>query len=79
MCVKCWDIWGGVWGGTRAWPSGPDHRRHFSSLRLGEEAECQKGTEEAMSAVDLSRVGACVLKHAVTGEVRHGALPTHMG
>lgn len=23
-----------------------------------------------MSAVDLSRVGACVLKHAVTGEVR---------
>lgn len=30
----------------------------------------QKGTEETMSAVDLSRVGACVLKHAVTGEVR---------
>lgn len=38
-----------------------------------------------MSAVDLSRVGACVLKHAVTGEVRPGrrtypgALPIHMG
>lgn len=28
----------------------------------------QKGTEEAMNVVDLGRVGACVLKHAVTGE-----------
>lgn len=26
-----------------------------------------------MNAVDLARVGACVLKHAVTGEVRPGA------
>lgn len=34
----------------------------------------QKGTEEAMSTVDLGRVGACVLKHAVTGEVRFGWL-----
>lgn len=25
-----------------------------------------------MNAVDLGRVGACVLKHAVTGEVRPG-------
>lgn len=25
-----------------------------------------------MSAVDLARVGACVVKHAVTGEVRPG-------
>lgn len=28
------------------------------------------GRQEDMSAVDLARVGACVLKHAVTGEVR---------
>lgn len=32
----------------------------------------QKGTEAAMNVVDLGRVGACVLKHAVTGEVRSG-------
>lgn len=32
----------------------------------------QTGTEEVMSSVDLARVGACVLKHAVTGEVRPG-------
>lgn len=60
--------------------------RLWAGHRLDEEAEQDRvsvpgagsrdpgaeRTEEAMNAVDLGRVGACVLKHAVTGEVRPG-------
>lgn len=40
----------------------------------GPGSRLRSGAAGAMSMVDLARVGACVLKHAVTGEVRPGGL-----
>lgn len=81
----------GLWAGHRLAEEAAQDRVSLPRLREGTVE--QKGTEEAMNVVDLGRVGACVLKHAVTGEVRFGsrraenaspntwprALATHMG
>jgi hypothetical protein len=66
--------WAGSWAGRGrggAWLClGTAHERVAGLAAAGSR---EHGPEAAaMSAVDLARVGACVLKHAVTGEVRPG-------
>uniref|UniRef100_A0A8I3S0J7 Peroxiredoxin like 2B n=2 Tax=Canis lupus familiaris TaxID=9615 RepID=A0A8I3S0J7_CANLF len=66
--------------GRRPGRGGPGRGRHRGPPRVagagwgGRAAAPEPGAgawrQEDMSTVDLARVGACVLKHAVTGEVR---------
>lgn len=69
-------IRGGVPGGGRWGGAGGRGERAGRGLagsrgaRAGSGMCTEPGRAATMSAVDLGRVGACVLKHAVTGEVR---------